>query len=606
MTRPESSRLPATPTQTEPSGPIRGEKSPWWRLLAAVLIGLAGILLSVVGWKALRSTERARIESGLESTATGLASAFEAALGLQLEHLQDLGHSWGVAGTEDSDRWRADAKLFRELNEECLVLEWDPRSPPSTPLVSGTPEAMSLLVTLHDDSAAESARHVAVSSRTEASLGPWADPDGRPIVETLIPVAVAEDQVSVLTALIDPAVALDRMAGTRDEDFALEVLWGRVPLFRRGEPAGGELSGLVEERSFRAGSPGTEWSVAVRPSRKLLASPQQLLQWMVLIGGIVVSMLIAITFWVGQVAMLRNRDLFGATVALQEQGRELERAGEKARKLDERITAVREERRILMMSLKAEMEARASGAASDPAVSELETFTYSVSHDLRSPMGAILNYAAVLAEDYHDALGPEGQEYLRRISSSAQRAIGMMDGLLAFSRVGRQELKLAEVDVARMVREIHAELCQSRPGARPVLSMGDLPPIEGDQTLLWTLFSNLLSNAFKFTQGVQDPRVQVGGYVQGPDVVYYVEDNGIGFDMRHASKLFGVFERLPSGEHHEGHGVGLAVVERIARRHGGSVRAEGVPGKGATFFVTLPTDPLHPDRGMAAETTTTS
>jgi light-regulated signal transduction histidine kinase (bacteriophytochrome) len=176
----------------------------------------------------------------------------------------------------------------------------------------------------------------------------------------------------------------------------------------------------------------------------------------------------------------------------------------------------------------------------------------------------------------------------------------MMDGLLSFSRVGRRELKIAEVDVARTVREIHAELCVSRSGVPPTLSMGSLPSVHGDPTLLWTLFNNLLSNAFKFTQGVENPRVGVGGYVQGAEVVYYVEDNGIGFDMRHVSKLFGVFERLPSGHSQDGHGIGLAVVKRIAARHGGSVRAEGVPGKGATFFVTLPIDPRPTDRGEAA------
>ncbi len=221
-------------------------------------------------------------------------------------------------------------------------------------------------------------------------------------------------------------------------------------------------------------------------------------------------------------------------------------------------------------------------------------------------MGAILNYAGVLAEDYHDALGPEGREYLQRITASAQKAIAMMDGLLAFSRVGSRELKVAEIDVAAMVREIHCQLAESRRNSEqpPALFMGELPPVRADRTLLWTLFTNLLSNAFKFTQGTDDPRVEVGGYAQEDEIVYYVKDNGIGFDMQHANKLFHVFERLPTSEPHDGYGLGLAVVERIVHRHGGSVRAEAVPGKGATFFVTLPSGNSH-TTGSSREAGTT-
>jgi len=145
------------------------------------------------------------------------------------------------------------------------------------------------------------------------------------------------------------------------------------------------------------------------------------------------------------------------------------------------------------------------------------------------------------------------------------------------------------------VREIHAELSGARHGSEPVpeLSMGVLPPARADRTLLRTLFTNLLSNAFKFTHGVEHPAVEVGGCAQAGAVVYSVRDNGAGFDMRYANKLFRVFERLPTKEPHDGHGIGLAVVERIVRRHGGSIRAEAVPGKGATFFVTLPDGTPH-------------
>ena len=248
-----------------------------------------------------------------------------------------------------------------------------------------------------------------------------------------------------------------------------------------------------------------------------------------------------------------------------------------------------------LISMDADMESPSSRERPDPSTSELETFTYSVSHDLRSPMGAILNYAGLLAEDYHDALGPEGRDHLRRITASARKAIAMMDGLLAYSRVGSRELEIADIDVGAMVREIHGELARSRQGSEPVpeLSIGALPSARADRTLLRTLFTNLLSNAFKFTDGVERPIVEVGGCARGDVVEYYVKDNGAGFDMRFAKKLFRVFEQLPTKVPHDGHGIGLAVVDRIVRRHGGSIRVEAAPGKGATFFVTLPDETPH-------------
>jgi signal transduction histidine kinase len=300
-----------------------------------------------------------------------------------------------------------------------------------------------------------------------------------------------------------------------------------------------------------------------------------------------------------------NQSLGESNLALLGQREQL--SGElaaQARALDTQQVALREERRgreqleSEVQVLRSTVQKGAANGSAD-AVAELEAFTYTVSHDMRSPLGAILNYTAILSDDYAERLDAAAREHLARITASARNAVAMMDGLLAFSRVGRHELVLAEVDVRALVREIHAELCaglNGHGGARPDLSpdpspdlsMGELPSVRADPTLLRTLFTNLLGNAFKFTRAVPEPRIEVGGYVQGESTVFYVEDNGIGFDMRHADKLFAVFERLVSQADYEGHGVGLAIVARIAERHGGGVRAEGAPGKGATFFVTLP------------------
>lgn len=153
---------------TGPEG--AGPRAQWWRLALAVFIGVIGILLSSAAWSALRSTERARIEAALETTAAELVLAFESGFRSRLENLRDLGSSWGRSGTEDLDRWQAEAKLFRELHEECLALEWDRRALPGSSLVSGTPDALDLLATRRADPEAESARRVAIEARPRR---PW-------------------------------------------------------------------------------------------------------------------------------------------------------------------------------------------------------------------------------------------------------------------------------------------------------------------------------------------------------------------------------------------------------------------------------------------------
>jgi light-regulated signal transduction histidine kinase (bacteriophytochrome) len=218
---------------------------------------------------------------------------------------------------------------------------------------------------------------------------------------------------------------------------------------------------------------------------------------------------------------------------------------------------------------------------------ELETFNYSVSHDLRGPLGAVINFAAILQEDYGDALDAMGKDYLQRIVGSATSAVSMMDALLAFSRSGRTELRKAPLDIPRVVQEVCDELTASLPQLRCAVKIGDLPNVVADENMMRFIFSNLISNACKFARKGEIPEVEIGGSVASNEVVYYVRDNGIGFDMRFAEKLFRVFERLHASDGYEGFGVGLAIVSKMVRRHGGRYWAQGAVGKGATFYFTV-------------------
>jgi light-regulated signal transduction histidine kinase (bacteriophytochrome) len=371
-------------------------------------------------------------------------------------------------------------------------------------------------------------------------------------------------------------------------EYALAVVANGRVLYRRGEPPDDQTVHAVADEPIRL-HPSEEWELSVRPNQSVLHSLSSRLPSIVLGAGLIISVLLATMVRLGQLTWAGSKELVQTNSTLQQRLRETERTAERNRL---RAASLRDGKHSLVkenVSLRAEAQTRElSATQQDSIVAELEAFTYSVSHDLRSPLGAILNYAAVLSEDYGDRLDESGRDHLARISASARSAVAMMDGLLAFSRIGRHELKCTEIDLRQLVREVYAELCQAMPGEPPSLSMGEMPTIEADPTLMRVLITNLLSNAFKFTRTVEEARIEVGGYTQGTDTVYYVEDNGVGFDLRHADRLFGVFERLHRSSEYEGHGVGLAIVERITRRHGGSVRAEGVVDKGATFFVTLP------------------
>jgi signal transduction histidine kinase len=220
---------------------------------------------------------------------------------------------------------------------------------------------------------------------------------------------------------------------------------------------------------------------------------------------------------------------------------------------------------------------------------ELEAFSYSVSHDLRAPLRAISGFTAILLEDYSSALPEEGLGYLDRVKQNGDHMGHLIDDLLDFSRLGRQALRVQRVRTRAVVDRALAQLAPVIAGHQVELVVGDLPDCDSDPDLLEQVFVNLLSNAFKYSGKREGARVEVGARADdssaGP--VYFVKDNGAGFDMRYVEKLFGVFQRLHRREDYEGTGVGLAIVQRIVARHGGRVWAEAKVNQGATFYFTL-------------------
>lgn len=243
-----------------------------------------------------------------------------------------------------------------------------------------------------------------------------------------------------------------------------------------------------------------------------------------------------------------------------------------------------------LKGLNAELEQRVTHRTQELAAAnkELESFSYSVSHDLRAPVRAIAGFSKLLAEQHEAQLDDEARRKLGIVRSEAARMGALIDDLLAFSRLGRQSIQMGRVDMEELVRMNVSTLNASHPGPPPALRIGPLPVAEGDRSLLAQVWANLLANAYKFSSKTQNAAVEVNAISDAHEHLYFVRDNGAGFDPRYSDKLFGVFQRLHDGADFPGTGVGLALVQRIVSRHGGRVWAEGQPGHGATFYFSLP------------------
>ena len=257
--------------------------------------------------------------------------------------------------------------------------------------------------------------------------------------------------------------------------------------------------------------------------------------------------------------------------AAQRELEERKRAEDEVRELNAQL-----ERRVLQRTVELEASNR-----------ELESFTYTVSHDLRAPVRGLHGFSQILLNDFAEELPEQARDYLKRIEDNARLMGDLIDDLLAFSHLGRQQIKKVPVDAAATAKHAFTEAASQENKERIHFTVGELPAVQADAALLKQVFINLFSNAIKFSRQRKVAEIDVGSQETEKGTAIYVRDNGVGFEMQHAGKLFGVFQRLHSYDQFEGTGVGLAIVRRIVERHGGQIWAEGELDKGATFYFTL-------------------
>jgi two-component system sensor histidine kinase/response regulator len=271
-------------------------------------------------------------------------------------------------------------------------------------------------------------------------------------------------------------------------------------------------------------------------------------------------------------------ELFRKTVALEQRTAELTRTTAELVRREQEVGALNTQLERRVVERTAELEA---------AIQEMEAFSYSISHDLRAPLRAVNGFSKILLEEHGPQLPQEAQGYLRLVGDNTHYMGQLIDGLLEFSRLSRQPLQKQPTRMDDIVRWALDELVPEQTARQLELNIGELCPCQGNPTLLKQVFVNLLSNALKFTSRREVAHIEVGCRRAHGEVIYFVRDDGAGFDMRYADKLFGVFQRLHRAEDYDGTGVGLAIVQRIVQRHGGRIWAEAELGRGATFSFTL-------------------
>jgi signal transduction histidine kinase len=528
-------------------------------MVTTITILVLGALISVFGWQSLR--RQLELEMARQTTlyASTLSDTVERHIDSLARVLKRRSEMWSEPNVPPT-QWREFVDVFMRENPAVVAIEQ-----PGRPIV-GSEVGNEVLK-----------QFLAIAEEGEPTLSGDAEVIGhllfaedRPLLGIRVRAELPARSGEIF-AVVDARVLLAALLGERALGYGIRVIADGQEIYRRLPPDESSLHEFAQADNISL-SAGSQWQLALWPTSEGSAAFYRDGPLVALVAGLLASALVALAVHYGTLARQRAE-------ALRDANRDLERQIEETRRGEGDLKHLSEELEQRVAQRTAEL---------NETIVELETFNYSVSHDLRGPLGAVINFAAILGEDYRERLDANGQEILTRIVRSAGVAVSMMDALLAYSRSGRTELRRVPLDMRRLVREVISESLASTPQLVCNVKIGDLPDAVADENMMRFIFANLISNACKFAQPDQEPHVEISGSVAAGEVTYSIRDTGIGFDMRFADKLFKVFERLHPSGNYDGHGVGLAIVARMVRRHGGRVWAHGAVGKGATFYFTVP------------------
>lgn len=530
------------------------------------LVVLLGWSISGLSWDVLVLDRQADLIASVQETAEDSADALAQRLTAQLTALEGLADLWALSERRSTQDWLSDAQLRIETRNGLSALAWfDPDTPAESQRAVGEMNRVAGLPS-----------RVVDQLPTRSSplvLGPERDDAGAYAYRILVPVKTIRGHVGTLVARVDVEGFLAPLLQARARGYAIGIDWNGERIYTRGRPTTRTdadwwhaettvllpVDGPTDGQAIDA-APGT-WRVQHRPTDALADARLTMIPNYLLAAGLIVSLLLAAILHQWRLVSRQARFLEIGNRALEERGEGLQQ-------------------------LNAELERRVADRTErlEDAINELKAFNYSVSHDLRSPLGAVLNLAAILEEEYADRpLDAQGKELLVRIQRAATRATTLLEDLLQLSHTGQAVLSIEPIDTTALAREMFAQARAAEEEPDVELVLEPLPEVRADRTLLSVVFANLFSNAMKYSRGCEKRRVTVKGGIESDECVFEVADNGRGFDMRFAGKLFGLFERLHGDDEIEGTGVGLAMVARIVKRHGGRVWADGEVGEGARF-----------------------
>jgi two-component system sensor kinase len=525
----------------------RVSKEIWIPVLVTVIVSA----LCISGWAHLLSERRTQVREVADLTAAQSQRAIATGVREYIVALHNLAELAAATGLRPPAQWTTNAHGLIESFPALVGVAWIDRDGHRHRVATRAAEPS------REGDSGEPIE-APIEARTARLVGPLRDENGTIGFSALLPVRRNGADLGVLEARVDARQLLADVLQNWAPGYAIEVKWGDVDLYRRGEPsADPDLAWWTIDAPVPLPLEAA-WTVILAPTAELAGAWLSPDSHYVLVLGIVLA--IALGMLTHQLGVS-----FGHARALAEGNRSLVASASELRGLNELLEARVAER-----------------------TAELETWAHSFSHDLKSPLGAIMNFSAILYEDHRGALDEEGLDALARIRRSATRAATLLDGLLRLDRARRASLDVKEIDMGELARQAFAQ-AQASLGDRDVeLALEALPAAQGDHFLVADVLVNLFDNAIKFSRGREKRRVMMRGSRSGAECAYEISDNGQGFDMQYADKLFGVFERLHVQPDIPGTGVGLALVKKIVQRHGGRVWGEGEVDRGARFTFTLP------------------